>query len=121
MSLVVYLYPKCSTCKKASKFLQDHKIACDIKEIQLTPPSKKELEAMLNHMDGDIRKLFNTSGIQYRELNLAKKLDSMPKGEAFELLSSNGMLVKRPFVLGKNIGLAGFQETKWEATLVEKR
>lgn len=72
---------------------------------------------MLKLFKGDLKKLFNTSGIQYRELNLAEKLSSMSLDEALDLLSGNGMLVKRPFVLGDQFGLLGFKEEEWKAVL----
>jgi len=109
----VYLYSKCSTCQKALHFLEQNKIPFIRKEIKDTPPSIAELDQMLKFVNGDVKKLFNTSGLVYRELDLSKKLPNMPLQEALTLLSQNGMLVKRPFLLGKNIGLVGFKEAQW--------
>jgi arsenate reductase len=112
----VYIYSKCSTCRNAMRFLQAHGINADIKEITVTPPSPEELMRMLDYQHGNIRKLFNTSGNLYRELDLASKLDTYPLQEALELLSTHGMLVKRPFLLGPDVGLLGFKETQWAET-----
>lgn len=72
---------------------------------------------MLKFQDGEVRKLFNTSGIQYRELGLAKKLPNLSTKEALSLLDGNGMLIKRPFLLGDGVGLVGFKEDKWKSLL----
>lgn len=110
--MIVYVYNKCSTCQKALAFLKKNQIAFTTKEITNTPPSMKELETMLKYKS-QLKKLFNSSGQLYRELQLSKKLDSMPQKEALELLSKNGMLVKRPFVLSDHFGLLGFNEEEW--------
>lgn len=109
----LYIYLKCSTCQKALRFLEKKNIRFDTIEIQKQPPSIEELTLMLTYQKGNLKKLFNTSGIQYRERNLSQKLPHMPVSEALELLSQNGMLVKRPFLLGKNFGLLGFNENEW--------
>lgn len=115
----VYIYSKCSTCKKAVDFLKKRGYAASItyKEIVETPPTIDELKTMLGYMKGDIRKLFNTSGMLYREMGLSEKLKTMPQSDALTLLHAHGMLVKRPFVLGKGFGLLGFKEKEWEALL----
>jgi len=109
-----YQYKKCSTCVKAKKFLEANEV--EFKEIDITskPPMKKELKQMLAFYDGNIRKLFNTSGMIYRELSLKDKLPTMSEKEAIDLLSSNGKLVKRPFLLGDNFGQVGFKEDEWK-------
>lgn len=112
-SMIIYIYSKCSTCKQAIRFLREHDISATIKEITDTPPSMEELQTMLLHQKGNIKKLFNTSGQLYRSLQLSEKLDNMPQSEALRLLTQNGMLVKRPFLLGKNFGLTGFNEKEW--------
>ena len=85
-------------------------------DISQSPPSAAELKQMLASYEGDRRKLFNTSGMQYRELQLKDKLPQMSDAEAIELLSANGMLIKRPFLLdGSGQGLVGFKEDLWEA------
>ena len=114
MTVKVYQYKKCSTCVKALKFLKEHKIAftsCDITE---TPPTINELKKMLQYKNGEIKKLFNTSGIAYRELKLSERIKEIKEEEALELLSQNGKLVKRPFLLTENFGLVGFKENEWE-------
>jgi arsenate reductase len=113
MTITVYVYTKCSTCQKALRFLEQNKISFIRKEITETPPSPKELQQMLKYMGGDMKKLFNTSGILYRELQLSEKLKEMSLDKALDLLSHNGMLVKRPFLLSDNQGLVGFREPQW--------
>lgn len=119
MMIKLYIYSKCSTCQKALQFLRQHNISFEQKEITETPPSLSELNEMLGFMNNDIKKLFNTSGILYRELKLSEQLNDMPLKEALHLLSTQGMLVKRPFVLGKNFGLVGFREAQWISTLLK--
>jgi Spx/MgsR family transcriptional regulator len=108
--MIVYIHPKCTTCKNAMKFLQSRQ--CVVKDITTTPPSRAELERMLKFYNGNIRKLFNTSGQLYRELGLATK--TLSDDEALQMLSENGMLVKRPFLIGGDIGLVGFNEAAWK-------
>ena len=117
MSVKVYLYSKCSTCRNALRFLEKMKAVFTVKEITETPPSIPDLKKMLKHMNGDLKKLFNTSGNLYRELQLSEKLPNMTQDEALALLTSNGMLVKRPFLLGDGVGLLGFSEKKWEESM----
>lgn len=110
----VYEYPKCSTCVKALQFLQKRGVSFEKVDISLHPPSVSELRQMLKAYGGDLKRLFNTSGIQYRELKMAEKLPKMSEAEALKLLSSNGKLVKRPFVLQDDRGVVGFQEDAWK-------
>lgn len=121
MSYTVYLYGKCSTCQKALRFLEKRQLSYKVKDISQHPPSMRELEEMLELQKGDIKKLFNTSGMLYRELQLSQKLDKMSINEALKLLSNHGMLVKRPFILGKNIGLIGFKEDQWQNAFLPTR
>ena len=111
----IYHYPKCSTCVKAIKFLNSRDVKFEAIDITITPPSKSELNKMLKHYDGDIKKLFNTSGVQYRELKIAEKLKSMSAKQAVDLLATNGRLIKRPFVLTSKTGLVGFNEDEWKS------
>ena len=112
----LYHYPKCSTCRKAIKFLAESGREVELVDISQSPPSAAELNQMLASNEGDRRKLFNTSGMQYRELQLKDKLPQMSDAEAIQLLSGNGMLVKRPFMLdGSGRGLVGFKEDQWES------
>ncbi len=112
--LRVYEYSNCSTCKSALKFLEKKKIAFEAIPIVDQPPTVAELKKMLAFYDGKIGKLFNTSGVQYREMKLGEKLPTMSESEALTLLSKNGKLVKRPFLLGSDVGLVGFKEDEWK-------
>ncbi|MCL4151758.1 UNVERIFIED_CONTAM: hypothetical protein GTU68_041526 [Idotea baltica] len=112
----LYQYPKCSTCRKAVKFLNEQGI--EFKSIDITekPPAKTELKAMLACYKGDVRKLFNTSGVQYRELKMKDKLPTMTAKQAIDLLAGNGKLIKRPFLLNADKqGIVGFKEEAWQA------
>jgi len=113
-SVTVYTYANCSTCRDAVKWLRAHGVAFAEKPIRETPPSVAELQRMLGHQKGKLRRLFNTSGQEYRALGLADKLPAMTEAEALVLLAGNGRLVKRPFVLGDTFGLVGFDQTEWE-------
>ena len=110
----VYEYAKCSTCRQALKFLDARKTKYQAVPIVDQPPTVAELKAMLAFA-GDLKRLFNTSGVQYRELGVAEKLKTMTQDEALALLSKNGKLIKRPFVLLKDRGLLGFKEEEWKA------
>ena len=112
--LKIYQYGKCSTCVKALKFLANRKDSFEAVDITETPPTKGELEKMIKAYDGDFKKLFNTSGVQYRELKISEKIPTMTAAEAVKLLSGNGRLVKRPFVLVGERGLVGFKEESWK-------
>lgn len=115
---ILYAYKNCDTCRKASKWLKENNVAHETKAIRDTPPSVSELQAALKANGGDLRKLFNTSGGDYRELGIKDKLPSMTEAEALELLSQNGNLVKRPFLIGDGVVLNGFNETEWKAGLL---
>jgi arsenate reductase len=116
--LRVYEYAACSTCKQALKFLEKKKIPFEAVPIVDLPPTVAELKKMLAHYDGKLGKLFNTSGVQYREMKLGEKLPQMSEAEALVLLSKNGKLVKRPFALSEKSGRVGFKEDEWK-TFVE--
>lgn len=111
--MTLYIYSKCSTCQNALRFLQQHHISLKCKEITLTPPTLAELELMLSYKNGNLKRLFNTSGLLYKELGLSSKLDQMSQKEALTLLSQHGMLVKRPFLIEPAFGLTGFNEKEW--------
>lgn len=115
--LKVYEYAKCSTCVKALKFLDGKKVKYDKLPIVEKAPSQKELKEMLaalKERGGSIRNLFNTSGLVYKEMKLSEKLPSMSEAESLKLLSENGKLVKRPFVIGDDTYLVGFKEDEWK-------
>jgi len=118
-TLTVYTYANCDTCRRAVKWLRAQDIAFTEKPIRETPPSVAELRGMLAHLGGaeSLRKLFNTSGHDYRELKLGEKLPAMTEAQALALLATNGNLVKRPFALGKSVGLVGFDEKVWATVL----
>ena len=119
--LTAYLHPKCSTCQRARAWLEARGIAFAEKDIRTTPPTLAELRTMQRAQGGDRRKLFNTSGLEYRGQGLAAKLPGLDDDAALALLAANGMLVKRPFVLGPGgVGLVGFDEKKWASALGAK-
>lgn len=111
--MIIYVYGKCSTCKAAILFLKKLKIAFREKEISKEPPSMTELRQMLDYQNGNLKKLFNTSGLLYKEMQLKEKLENLNVNESLALLNQHGMLVKRPFLLGKDFGLLGFRESEW--------
>ena len=120
--LKVYHYAKCSTCQNALKWLRSRGVKFTEHPIRETPPAREELEAMLKAHGGNIRKIFNTSGMDYRALGLSEKLPSIPAAEAITLLRTNGMLVKRPFAFDGKAGvfLTGFREADWEKAFPDK-
>lgn len=113
----LYQYPKCSTCRKAIKFLEERGIEYESIDITQQPPTKPELAIMLSSYSGEIRKLFNTSGVQYRELNMKEKLPTMSSQDAIDLLAGNGKLIKRPFLVDGNNGIVAFKEELWSGFL----
>jgi arsenate reductase len=113
----VYEYAKCSTCQKALEFLDRKKIKYQKIAIVDQPPTEAELRKMLAFLGGELKKLFNTSGIQYREMGMSEKLKTLTEGEAIRLLSKNGKLIKRPFLLGDRSGAVGFKEAEWSTLL----
>tara|TARA_B100001029_G_scaffold38356_1_gene29570 strand:- start:4499 stop:4849 length:351 start_codon:yes stop_codon:yes gene_type:complete len=112
--LKVYAYKNCDTCRKAKKFLKAEGIDYELIPIREQPPTKSELKTMLACYKGNIRKLFNTSGGDYKSMNMKEKLPGMSNSEAIDLLSKNGNLIKRPFALLGKIGTVGFNKTIWE-------
>lgn len=113
--VVVYTYAQCSTCRDAVKWLRARNVAFAEKPIRETPPSPAELRRMLAYQNGNVRRLINSSGQEYRALKLAGKISAMSESEVLALLAGNGRLVKRPFLLGANFGLVGFNEDAWAA------
>lgn len=106
--MIFIWYPKCSTCKKAKKWLDDNGIKYTLRDIVLETPTEEDLSKWVKESDLDIKKFFNTSGNKYRELGLKDKLDNMSFDEKVKLLSSDGMLIKRPLIIGKKI-ILGFK------------
>ena len=107
-------YPKCSTCKKAKKWLEDNKIEFDDRHIVENTPTVEELKEWIKMSGKDIKKWFNTSGLKYKELNLKDRLPLMSDDEKVELLSTDGMLIKRPILVLENKVLIGFKEEEWK-------
>ena len=112
-------YPKCSTCRKAKKWLDDHGVVYADRHIVEDNPTAGELAAWQASSGLPVRRFFNTSGKLYRELGVKAKLDAgMSDDEAFALLATEGMLVKRPIVVGEDFVLVGFKESEWEKALL---
>jgi arsenate reductase (glutaredoxin) len=113
MGLVYYGYPKCGTCRKAKKWLEMNNL--DFQEVNIaeTPPSEEELGKMIAASDLELKKFFNVSGMKYKELNLKDKLPTMTDEEKIRLLSSDGMLIKRPIVFGEGKVTVGFKEEEF--------
>ncbi len=116
-AVTVYTLRQCSTCKDAVKWLEARGIPHEIRAIRETPPTLPELRAMLAAYHGEIRRLFNSSGIEYRALGMAQKLPAMSEAEALKTLAGNGSLVKRPFLVGPKAALVGFDPKVWAAAL----
>lgn len=114
MKMTYYGYPKCSTCRKAKKWLEVKEVTFTEVNIAENPPSEDELGKIIAASDLDIKKFFNTSGKVYRELNLKEKLPTMTDDEKIKMLSSNGMLIKRPIVHGDGKTTVGFKEEEFE-------
>jgi arsenate reductase len=118
-TLRIYAYANCSTCRKAVKWLDAHGLRYEEIAIRETPPTTAELRTMLAAQGGELRRLCNTSGRDYRELKLGEKLPGMSEADALRLLAGNGNLVKRPFLLGPQAALVGFAEPAWRAALLD--
>ena len=118
-TILVLCYSRCSTCKKALKWLDDHHIAYESRDIKEANPSEDELAAWHARSGLPIRRFFNTSGMVYREKNVKSKLDAgMTDADAYKLLATDGMLVKRPLVIGSDFVLTGFREPEWGERLL---
>ena len=114
-------YPKCTTCQKAKKWLDDNRIEYELKDIKLDNPTLDELTEWYKKSGLPLKKFFNTSGLLYKSLDLKNKLPSMSEGEMLKLLSSDGMLVKRPLLIGEDFVLVGFKESEWKDKIYEKQ
>ena len=106
-------YPKCSTCKKAKKWLEENNIEFEDRNIIEETPTIKELTKWIKESGLDMKKWFNTSGLKYKELNLKEKLSNISDKEKIELLASDGMLIKRPVLVSDKGIFIGFNEDKW--------
>ena len=110
-------YPKCTTCQKALRWLDDNKIEYELRDIKEDNPSLEELTAWYKTSGLPLKKFFNTSGLLYKSMELKDKLPTMSEEEQLKLLATDGMLVKRPLVVGEDFVLVGFKEAEWEEKL----
>lgn len=111
-------YPKCSTCKKAKKWLDEHQVAYDDRHIVEENPTFEELKDWHGRSGMPLKKFFNTSGMLYKEMKLKDKLPTMSEEEQLQLLATNGMLVKRPLIVDGNTVITGFKEAEWTEKLI---
>ena len=114
MGVLFLEYPKCSTCKKAKKWLEDNSVEFTDRHIKEENPTAEELSEWHKKSGLPLKKFFNTSGVLYQELKLKDKLPEMSEQEQLELLATDGMLVKRPLIIGDDFVLVGFKEAEWE-------
>lgn len=114
--LKFYYYSRCNTCRNAKKYLDQKDIHYELIDISERSPSQSDLKKVLKACDGDIRRLFNTSGQLYRSMNVKELIKSEGEKDLLKLLSSNGMLVKRPVLVGADVALVGFKEAEWKAS-----
>ena len=118
MSVLFLEYPKCSTCKKAKKWLDEHDVEYVDRDITTENPTAAELAEWHERSGLPLRRLFNTSGMKYRELGIKAKLDAgMTAAECFDVLATDGMLVKRPLLVGDDFVIPGFKEETWAEVL----
>ena len=111
-------YPKCTTCRKAKAWLEEQNISFTLRDIKEENPTEEELQSWWQRSGLPLRKFFNTSGLQYKALGLKDKLPTMTEAEQIALLSTDGMLVKRPLLVGEEFVLVGFRPAEWEEKLV---
>lgn len=116
--MVFVCYPKCTTCQKAKAWLAEQGIAADVRDIKLENPTAEELQKWWQMSGLPLKKFFNTSGLQYKALGLKDKLPTMTEEEQIALLATDGMLVKRPILVGGDFVLVGFRQKEWEEKLV---
>lgn len=110
-------YPKCTTCQKAKRWLDDNKIEYNLRDVKSNNPSFEELSRWYTMSGLPLKKFFNTSGILYKSMELKTKLPTMTEEEQLKLLATDGMLVKRPIVVDDDFVLVGFRETEWQDKL----
>lgn len=115
--MIILHYPKCTTCKKAIKFLKDNNIKFTERDIVKDNPKQEEIKKWIKQSGIDIKKFFNTSGMKYREMNLKERLKQLTDEEKIKILSKDGMLVKRPLLITEDKILVGFKEKEWEELL----
>lgn len=112
--MLLICYPKCTTCQKAKKWLSDNSISYTERNIKEQNPTETELREWHKMSGLPLKRFFNTSGLLYKSLELSKRLPTMSEDEQFSLLATDGMLVKRPIVVGDDFVLVGFKENEWE-------
>ena len=117
MKNLLLCYPKCTTCQKAKQWLDERGLDYEYRHIAEINPTVEELASWVKKSGLPLKRFFNTSGLLYKELNLKEKLADMSEGEQIALLATNGMLVKRPVLVGAETVLVGFKEKEWEAVL----
>lgn len=117
MSVLFLEYPPCSTCKKAKAWLDQQQVSYQSRHIKEENPTAEELKAWHEKSGLPLKRFFNTSGLAYKALGLKDRLPTMPEEEQYQLLASDGMLVKRPLVIGDDFVLVGFREEQWQQHL----
>lgn len=117
MSVLFLQYPPCTTCKKAKAWLDERGVAYEARNIKEENPTAEELKAWHEKSGLPLKKFFNTSGLAYKALGLKDRLPTMSEEEQYQLLASDGMLVKRPLVVGEKFVLVGFREAQWQEQL----
>lgn len=117
MKVLFVEYPKCTTCKRAKKWLTENGIDFEDRDIKENNPSKEELKGWLDKSGLEIKKFFNTSGVLYREQGMKDKVKTLSEDELLDILASDGMMVKRPIVVTESSVLVGFKEAEWEENL----
>ena len=115
--MIILHYPKCTTCKKAIKYLKDNNIKFTERDIVKDNPKQEELKKWIRQSGIDIKKFFNTSGMKYREMNLKERLKQLTDEEKINILSKDGMLIKRPLLITEDKILVGFKEKEWKELL----
>ena len=117
--IIFFCYPRCSTCQKAKKWLEENSIKFTERDIVKDKPTETELKEFFKKSGKELKKFFNTSGILYRELELKDKLPTMTEDEMIKLLATDGKLVKRPMIVTKDFVLNGFKEEEWKEKLIK--
>lgn len=118
--ITFYWYPKCSTCRNAKRWLEEHEIPFEAIDMVTTPPQPEQLLAWIQSSEAPLTRFFNTSGMKYRELQLKEKVPTMTAQEAADVLATDGMLIKRPLLVsGDRFLINGFKENEYEGVLLE--
>ncbi|WP_294081722.1 arsenate reductase family protein [Proteiniphilum sp. UBA5384] len=117
MSPLFIQYPKCGTCRKAAKWLEENKVEVISRHIVEENPTREELSEWIDRSGLPINRFFNTSGLVYKEQNLKEKVKTASRNELLDILASNGMVVKRPIIVGDDFVLVGFNEKEWKEKL----